>query len=221
MASPRALVRHIGLALRAIFRGEGRQLYFDLRNRLRGVDLEYVSIGDLGFSADVAHFHSQSGGDSLRAVFAAIPIPKGSVALDFGSGKGGAIISLHQLPFAEIRGVELSEPLVAVAKENMARLRLRRARFIVSDATQYRDLDAVTHIYMYNPFPCVVMAGVLRNIEASLTAAPRQLHVVYRNPICHELLEGSKWLTPLSRFTRDGHEWRIYRSRQPQSQASI
>lgn len=214
MASPLALFRHLGRAIRAIWRGEGRQLYFLLRNRLSGVDLEHVSVDDLGLSPEVAHFHSHSGGDTLRAVFATIPVPVGSVALDLGSGKGGATISLHHFPFSEIRGVELSERLVAVARQNMARLKLTRARFIVGDAAAYHDLDAVTHIYMYNPFPCAVMVGVLRNLEQSLIAAPRHVLIVYRNAICHELLAEATFLTAVSRFSRDGHEWRIYQSRE-------
>lgn len=217
MASPFAIFRFLGNATRAVLRGEGRQLYFDIRNRLRRVDLEYVSVADLGLSADVAHFHSQSGGDLLRQVFAELPIAKGSVALDYGSGKGGAIISLHQFGFAEIRGVELSEALVAVARENMRRLAFERVRFFVSDAAQFRDLDDVTHIYMYNPFPCSVMADVLRNIEASLASTPREIHIVYRNAICQDLFDRSSLLTPVSRFTRDRHEWRIWKSATPGS----
>ncbi len=217
MASPFSIVRFLGNATRAILRGDARQLYFDVRNRLRRVDLEYVSVADLGLPADVAHFHSQSGGDLLRQVFARLPIPKGSVALDFGSGKGGAIISLHQFGFAEIRGVELSEPLVAVARENMRRLGLERARFFVSDAAKFRELDDVTHIYLYNPFPCPVVADVIRNIESSLAAAPRELHVVYRNALCQDLFDRSARFTPVSRFTRDRHEWRIWKSVTPGS----
>lgn len=207
------VMRQVRWAIGMIRRGEFAELRFQVMNRLRGVDLEYVTTEALGLPAERAHFHSQSGGGLIESTIRSLPIPPGSVALDLGSGKGGAMISLHRLPFDEVIGVELSADLVRIARANMERLGLRRVRFVAGDAAAFVDLDTVTHVYMYNPFPCAVMADVVANLGASLHRRPRTIFVVYRNPICKDLLAETPFLRLVRTFTADRHEWAIYSSR--------
>jgi tRNA A58 N-methylase Trm61 len=142
-----------------------------------------------------------------------VGVPPGSVALDFGSGKGGAVIALAGLPFDEVIGVELSPALIAIAARNIERLRLqRRVRFVQTDAAEFHELDRVTHIFMFNPFPCQVMIRVLANLDASLRRAPRELRVVYRNPVCHQLLADARLFQSIDEEQPSGDlPWRIYR----------
>jgi hypothetical protein len=53
-------------------------LRYELWNKWKGVDLEFVSVEDLGLPHDRAHFHSSSGGPALARVFGAIEIPPGA-----------------------------------------------------------------------------------------------------------------------------------------------
>ena len=74
------------------------------------------------------------------------------------------------------------------------------------------DLDRVTHIFMFNPFPCAVMARVLSNLETSLRTVPRGLHVVYRNPVCHQTIADARLLELVEELEPPGDlPWRIYR----------
>ena len=206
----RKVVKHAGGALALVARGDGAELRYQLRNKLRGVDLEFVSVAELGLSPDEAHFHSSSGGMICERVFRRLPIPPGSVALDLGSGKGGAVFSLGRLPFTEVVGVDISPGLIRVARENTEKLRLQNVRFVVASAADYTDLDQVTHVYMYNPFPCAVMEPVLANLAASLRRADRDLLVVYRNPLCSALLATSGLFAECRQIRPDDHEWHIY-----------
>src|SRR6476619_5167908 len=110
--------RNLAKAARLAFGGELPQLRYELWNKWKGVDLEFVSVEDLRLPLDRAHFHSSSGGPTLARVFSAIEIPRGSVAIDLGSGKGGAAFTLSRLGFAQVIGVELSSELVAIAQRN-------------------------------------------------------------------------------------------------------
>src|SRR3712207_1277809 len=83
----RAIAEHVAA-------GKSDELLYSLRNRLRGIDLEHVSVGDLGLAPDRAHFHSSSGGPDCARIVRSLRIPRGSVALDLGSGKGGAAVTL-------------------------------------------------------------------------------------------------------------------------------
>ena len=103
-----SIIRNIAKAARLLRGGQAEELGYQLWNKWKGVDFEFVSLEDLGLSPDRAHFHSSSGGPTLARVFRTVGVPPGSVALDLGSGKGGAALTLSGLGFAEVIGVELS-----------------------------------------------------------------------------------------------------------------
>jgi 16S rRNA G966 N2-methylase RsmD len=207
------LLKVAGVAVRLIGTGQTEELRFVIRNRWKGLDLDFVSVADLGLSPDRAEAHSATRTPVLRRIFRNVGIPPGSVVIDFGSGKGSAVIALAGLPFDEVIGVELSPALIAIAERNIARLRLeQRVRFVQTDAAEYHDLDRVTHIFMFNPFPCAVMTRVMANLEASLLRAPRPLSLVYRNPRCDQAISDTRLFQTVDDQQPAGDlPWRIYR----------
>jgi SAM-dependent methyltransferase len=212
------IIRNVIKALRLIAGGHSAELRYQLRNKWKGVDFDFVSVEDLRVPSDCAHFHSNSGGPTLARVFKTIDVPPGSVALDLGSGKGGAALTLSGAGFAQVIGVELSGELIEVARDNAARLRRRNVRFVQADAAAFGEYDGVTHIYMYNPFPCGVMRHVLANLAASWARAPRPLTIVYRNPLCHDVIVASGLFHAGDERHPDEHTWRVYTSK---SQAAV
>lgn len=123
-----------------------------------------------------------------EAVFAALrglPVRRGECAfLDYGCGKGRACVAAAALGFRRVTGLELSEALAAEARANLARMRWRRTRtaeIIVGDARAYEVPDDVGVIYFFHPFVGEVLRTVMGRMRASLTRAPRPLHVVYFN----------------------------------------
>ena len=52
----------------------------------------------------------------------------------------------------------------------------------------FTDFDSFTHVYMYNPFPAGVMRSVLRNITAAIERSGNPSWIVYRNPVCHDVM---------------------------------
>jgi SAM-dependent methyltransferase len=205
-------VERIRMVTSYVASGRTDEIVYSLQNRLRGIDLEHVSVGDLGLPADRAHFHSSSGGPDCARILRTLPIPRGSVALDLGSGKGGAALTMARFPFAEVIGVELSEALVAIARANVERAGVRNVRFVQADASGFTDLDRVTHVYMYNPFPCVVMRAVIANLRASLLRRDRELTMVYKNPECHDAIVEAPRLFEKIQETKAGvHWWFVYR----------
>jgi 16S rRNA G966 N2-methylase RsmD len=191
--------------------GRVAELLYLVRNRLNGIDLEFVSAEELGLSPERSHYHSNSGGPDCARVFKSLRIPPGSVVVDLGSGKGGAVMTLRQLPFAEIIGVEISPKLIDIAMDNVARLGLEYIRFVQSDAAAFTDFDRVTHIYMYNPFPCQIVARVMTNIAESIGSAARDLTLIYRNPVCDDAIRASGVFEKTQTMQVNEHEWSIYR----------
>lgn len=187
------------------------ELWYSTVNRWRKIDLEFVSVEDLGLPPDRAHFHSNSGGVECATILRSIEIPRGSVALDYGSGKGGAALTLARFPFDEVIGVELSADLVRIARDNVARARRRNIRFVQCDAETFTDLDRVTHIYLYNPFPCPVLQGVVANVRTSLARRERTVTLIYKNPICADALVAAPALfTKVHERKLGVHWWHVY-----------
>ena len=209
----RSVIHRLRKAARLVLRGDVAELRYRLWNKWKGVDFGFTSTADLGLPPE--HFHFSSGGPVLARVFRTIEIPPGSIALDLGSGKGGAALTLSRAGFSEVIGVELSEALVEIARRNAERLGRHNVRFIRMNAALFRDYDRVTHIFMYNPFPCEVMAQVMTELGASLERAPRSITIVYRNPRCHDVIVASGLFEagPEQRPRPDVHPWRVYRRR--------
>jgi SAM-dependent methyltransferase len=162
-----------------------------LTSQWRRLDFSQSSLDDLGLSAERSVFYDDSGGPDLATILKRTSIPPGSIALDYGSGKGGALITLARFPFDQVIGVEISPALIDVAVENLRRARVEKARVINCDAAAFQELDRVTHIYMYHPFRGEVIDAVLSNVQASLARAARRLTLIYKNPVYHDAITHS------------------------------
>jgi SAM-dependent methyltransferase len=179
--------RRIVIMVRLLISGRVREAFYLTSNRLKGLDLQHASIADLGLSASRSEMYSPSGGPLLARVVKGIGVPNGSRVLDLGCGKGSAMFTLGKFPFLEFVGVELSHELVRIAKVNALRLHLPpRFSFVCCDASLFTDYDRFTHLYMYNPFPSIVMQDVMRNVSDSLYKSPRRFIIIYKNPTCHD-----------------------------------
>lgn len=120
----------------------------------------------------------------LFAVLRRLEIGSDDVLLDYGCGKGRALVAAATLPFQEIIGVELSSELCKVARANLCvarRLKCRTIRVVCEDAGEFNVPDSVTIIYFFNPFTGSVLRRVLAKIRESLDRVPRIIRVIFFN----------------------------------------
>jgi SAM-dependent methyltransferase len=116
--------------------------------------------------------------------------------VDFGSGKGRALLLAGELPFQQVIGVEFSAELNELATQNISLYRGRKAQRIVSlhcDAAEYELPPENLVLYFFNPFQADVLDKVLANILASLAHRPRKAVIIYltlRNPELLDKLPG-------------------------------
>src|SRR5262245_61472419 len=118
--------------------------------RLRGLDFGITSIEELGLDPDKCNYHKDGGGPLLKDLLKQLNITANDAALDFGSGKGGAMATMALFPYRKVDGVEISGPLVEAARKNLAKLKLEQCQVFLADATTFIDLDDYTHFFMYN-----------------------------------------------------------------------
>lgn len=143
---------------------------------------EFIEYAPIGYSA-------------IYAAIKRIPLPaSGTSFVDYGSGKGRAVVAAATFPFRKVIGIEISAELNNVAKGNIKRIRHRKAdsiELIQSDAADYTLPHDVNLIYMANPFRGATLGKVIRNILASYNAQPRTIYIIYFNKIYFEkLIEG-------------------------------
>ena len=125
---------------------------------------------------------------SFRDAITALPIDyRRFVFIDFGSGKGRAILLATEFPFKRIVGVEFSEELDRIAQDNIRLYhsdiaKCKDVESICMDAVDYPLPDECLVCYFCNPFDAMIMAQVLSNIRKSFLQKPREIFIVYYNP---------------------------------------
>jgi tRNA1(Val) A37 N6-methylase TrmN6 len=185
------IINDVKNALAFLCRGEFKEFLFRLRVYFSSIDLSYVSVHELGLSTDRSHHYAHSGGINLENVLNHLEITQKDAIVDFGSGKGGVLITFAKYPFAKITGVELLPELAAIAERNLKILNISNVTIVISDAADFTDLDEYTYFYFYSPFPRSVMADVMYNIQSSLLKNPRSAHLIYCNPEFHDVVENN------------------------------
>lgn len=120
---------------------------------------------------------------------------------DIGCGMGRIVCALARKPLRKCVGVELSNRLCEVARQNAANLRRRKAPIeIVSGDAATADLSDGTIYFMFNPFGAATLRDTLENIRNSLETQPRGIKILYYNSVHDSVLETAGWLERVSQF---------------------
>ena len=116
------------------------------------------------------------------------------IFLDLGSGKGRTLLLASNYPFRKIIGVEYSQPLHAVALQNIVQYhsdhrRCFNVESVHIDATEYEIPLEPTICFFYNPFDETIMRAVLAKFRESLERCPRDIKFIYYVPQCVHLFD--------------------------------
>lgn len=191
-------------------------------DRRFGIDTKYANESPGDFNASVesvihgsSNYYEPIELDVFDDILDALPIaPPGYCFIDFGSGKGRALVLAAEAGFRRVIGVEYAQALHAIALENIAMYtRDRRSACRIEahwqDAARFVLPRCQSVFFLYNPFDGVMMRKVLHRIETSWRRAPRDLIIVYRNPVHAHVLDESTVFEPL--LMRSAY--RLYRAR--------
>lgn len=125
------------------------------------------------------------------------PLEK-NVFVDYGSGKGAAIIHAKKLGFSKTIGVEFAKELHEKAVQNIKALNLKNVESLYADATTYVLPNDISVIYFFNPFDELVMQKVINNIMAQKSSFKNDVYVIYGNASCTILKENFELLKELT-----------------------
>jgi hypothetical protein len=111
----------------------------------------------------------------------------GYTFIDFGSGKGRALLLASEFPFKRIVGLEFSPQLHRTAEENIRHYRsaAQKCRNIQSlnlDFCDYALPPEPSVLFFFHPCRIHVLMRVANRISRSLSAHPRPLYIAYVAP---------------------------------------
>jgi SAM-dependent methyltransferase len=116
----------------------------------------FIEPEELGIENPDASAYGALGYEHLTRALPEIPFPDSQVVfLDYGAGKGRALVYAAARPFRKVIGVEISEDLVTIARQNLAQMNHRRAGQVEvhhSDAAAFPIPADVNVFFLFNSF---------------------------------------------------------------------
>ena len=163
--------------------------------RTKGVDFSTQNIFDLTLTGDFKDHGTalvSTSKDYFKLVFGELERIVGkkiekNIFLDYGSGKGGAIVQAKNVGFKKTIGIEFAKELHEIAEQNIEKLNLKDVTSYFQDATTYMPPLDISIIYLFNPFDEVVMQIVADNIKSLKDEYKNDVYIIYGNPSCEVL----------------------------------
>jgi len=170
-----------------------QRLYY----KIRGIDFATQNLHDLTLAGKfTAHGTAlvSTSKDFFKRVISELEHYAGEkiekrLFIDYGSGKGAALIHARQFGFKEVYGVEFAKELNAISVENIQKLHLNNIHALHQDATTFTPPKETTVIYFFNPFDKVVMSKVVENIQKEKVHFLHDVYIIYGRPTCGALLD--------------------------------
>jgi len=128
----------------------------------------------------------------IKRIMKVFNISQNDNLLDYGSGKGAAMIFFAKYSFNRIDGVEYDKYLHEIAESNFKIKNLKHLNSYNVDATQFIDIDFYTFYFFYNPFHGKVLELTIEQLKNSYIRNPRKIIIIYQNPLGGQLFINSE-----------------------------
>jgi SAM-dependent methyltransferase len=139
--------------------------------------------------------------ERFSAILEGLPIRfQDFVFIDFGSGKGRALLMASEFPFKQVIGIEFSPQLNAIAQQNIVRYSspTQKCKYIEAvrmDFTQYYLPADPLVLFFFDPCEGRVMEQVLANVRDSWQQNPRPIYLIYVAPAEERIVNSAGFLT--------------------------
>lgn len=134
--------------------------------------------------------------------------------IDYGCGKGRALLMASDFPFRQIIGVEYSSELAAIARRNITLYHNPSQKCVAikvfeGNAALFEPLDIASVFFLHNPFDGLILQQVLDRIRQSRTASEPADFLIYVDPQHRSCIERDpSWVV-----VNDYQGWVVYRRR--------
>ncbi|PHS16469.1 MAG: hypothetical protein COA78_03840 [Blastopirellula sp.] len=159
-----------------------------------------VEVDELGFDSE-CHGYEPISYTCFNRILEELEIrPDQEVFLDYGCGRGRAVVIAATRRFKRVLGLELSHELSESARENIDRaqkhLQCSDVEIVTANACDYTVPDDVSMIFLWNSFQGSVLESVIERIRESAANAPRKLQIIYVLPHGEDnVMQRTPWLS--------------------------
>lgn len=203
-----------------VFVSKFEDQFFDIRKRTDTfgiVELDRLDIRSTNKGRGIRYEPTRA--KPFFKVMSDLALPTDGRFVDFGCGKGRVLIMASECGFKKITGVDFSRELCDKAMEN---IRAYQAGHRNDADIEVVNADAVNHtirpdgtvFYFFNPFDEVVFGKVLDNITDSLAASPRNIWIIYHNPLWRRVVERWTMFKKISSFKIVDCEFVVYTNKE-------
>lgn len=140
----------------------------------------------------------------VRQIFGQIqPHSPGATFVDIGCGKGRILLLASHQPYRAVVGVDFDPRLCSIAEKNIRQYRsasqkCRSIEVHCADATSFQLPPGRLVLYLFNPFGAEIVQNFLDNLHASFVKDPREIWIVYHNPVHGALMKQCGFLVPVT-----------------------
>ncbi|MBL7784796.1 MAG: class I SAM-dependent methyltransferase [Chitinophagales bacterium] len=164
------------------------EYYQEKRWKINTLTIEELHGLELASTASEAHHYQAASYYVMQQLVKHLPFaPQQSTFIDFGAGKGRALLLAAEWGCKRVIGVELAKELCEFAQQNIAKVahQFPNTQFevVFCDATQYEIPRDAQLFYFFNPFGAGVLQQVLERIKQSVAQFPRPICILYLNPV--------------------------------------
>ena len=191
-----------------------KYIFWCIWDRIRGVDyVKNESHNVLNTdAAESSVFQATRDIKYLKNVLDRLEITDKDSILDLGSGKGYLLkVFATDYDFRTVGGVEISSRLAEISRKNLEKEGIGNFQIFNENATTFYEYGGYNYIYMFNPFPSVVMKSVMKNIDPFVRGGA--MCIIYRNPVCHDDIINSRLFYLDKVFQGKTSDYYLYRSK--------
>jgi hypothetical protein len=191
-----------------------RSRAFDRRHRVETAREEHL--GEIGVAPDATKrgnsVYRVTWGWLIKEALAELDIdPRRYSFIDYGSGKGKAMLVASDYPFKTIIGLEYAKRLHDIAAENCRtyhspKQQCHSLQQVLGDALEYTPPPGPIVCFMCNPFDGATLRTVFNTWRARYEGGEREIRILYLNmrsiAEAAKVLDHQDWLTPVARTRR-------------------
>jgi 16S rRNA G966 N2-methylase RsmD len=174
-----------------------------------------IPLGALGVdspSAASATYYQPVGIEDFTEMTALLPSDVSEFSfVDYGSGKGRALILAAQRPFKEVVGIEFSKKLHIQAEKNIAARqiysRCKTVTSIFMDAADYDPPSGPVVVFLSNPFGADMVERVLYRVEKKHQTPGADAYLFYWHPVHQKTV----FARPFWRQIASGRTWAAFK----------
>lgn len=135
--------------------------------------------------------------------------------IDYGSGRGRALLLASHYPFKEIIGIELSQRLHRDAAVNLQKYCppervCFNTRLLLQDVAQFVPPPGPIVAHFFNPFDRELMAIALRRLEEVQRSQRSPVYILYGYPEQEDLLSSSAFWVKLDGSNGPDYGWAVF-----------